>query len=165
MDNALVIPRLGSGEVILSGGRHPRLAAATHPRLGDRERIWGGNRANVVVVENRDWKLYYSHWGGGCRLLDALIGGPDLARRYVNSLRKCHKDEWTDASWVDGGASSISDLRAREVRRRAVVAVEVGGPGSDVAAGPGGAKPPVSFDLCRRQRRSAPVLAVVVASE
>ena len=36
-----------------------------------------GNRANFVIVNDQDWRLYYSHWGG-CRMLDALIGGPDL---------------------------------------------------------------------------------------
>jgi hypothetical protein len=34
-----------------------------------------GNRANFVIVKDQDWQLYYSHWGG-CRMLDALIGGP-----------------------------------------------------------------------------------------
>jgi hypothetical protein len=33
-----------------------------------------GNRANFVIV--RDQELYYSHWAG-CRMRDALIGGPD----------------------------------------------------------------------------------------
>ena len=37
-----------------------------------------GNRANFVIVKDGDWQLYYSHWAG-CRILDALIGGPDLA--------------------------------------------------------------------------------------
>jgi hypothetical protein len=43
-----------------------------------------GNRANVIVVENRDWQPYYSHCSG-CRILDALIGGPHLALRYVQT--------------------------------------------------------------------------------
>ena len=62
-----------------------------------------GNRANFVIVEDQDWQLYYSHWGG-CRMLDALIGGPALARRYAASLRRCDKDDWCDPSWADGGA-------------------------------------------------------------
>ena len=51
-----------------------------------------GNRANFVIVENQDWQLYYSHWAG-CRILDALIGGPDLALRYAQTLRLCAKSE------------------------------------------------------------------------
>jgi len=43
-----------------------------------------GNRANFVVVKDQDWQLYYSHWGG-CRMVDALIGGPELALRYAES--------------------------------------------------------------------------------
>jgi hypothetical protein len=69
-----------------------------------------GNRANIVVVENHDWQLYYSHWAG-CRMLDALIGGPDSALRYVRSLRHCAKTKWTDPLWADGGALIDLDRR------------------------------------------------------
>lgn len=69
-----------------------------------------GNRANFVVVDDQDWQLYYSHWGGG-RILDALIGGPELALRYAASLRRCEKDEWTAPSWCDGGALVDFDRR------------------------------------------------------
>jgi hypothetical protein len=69
-----------------------------------------GNRANIVIVENHDWRLYYSHWAGG-RILDALIGGPDAALRYVRSLRHCAKTEWTDPMWSDGGALIDLDRR------------------------------------------------------
>lgn len=61
-----------------------------------------GNRANFVIVRDQDWQLFYSHWGG-CRILDALIGGPELALRYSNSLRRCDKREWVDPLWADGG--------------------------------------------------------------
>ena len=71
-----------------------------------------GNRANFVIVKDQDWQLYYSHWGG-CRMLDALVGGPDLALRYAASLRRCEKDEWCDPTWVDGGA--VVDLDRHRV--------------------------------------------------
>lgn len=54
-----------------------------------------GNRTNFVIVKDQDWQLFYSHWAG-CRILDALIGGPELALRYARSLRPCAKDEWVD---------------------------------------------------------------------
>jgi hypothetical protein len=54
-----------------------------------------GNRADFVIVKDQDWQLYYSHWAG-CRMLDALIGGPDLALRYARSLRRCDSDDWVD---------------------------------------------------------------------
>ena len=69
-----------------------------------------GNRANIVIVKEQDWQLYYSHWAGG-RILDALIGGPELALRYAQSLRQCPRDQWVDASWADGGAVVDFDRR------------------------------------------------------
>lgn len=69
-----------------------------------------GNRANFVVVENQDWRLYYAHWAG-CRMLDALIGGPELALRYVDALRRCPDTEWVSAGWADGGALIDLDQR------------------------------------------------------
>ena len=71
-----------------------------------------GNRANFVIVKDQDWQLYYSHWAG-CRMLDALIGGPELALRYAASLRRCEKNEWCDPTWADGGA--VVDLDRRRV--------------------------------------------------
>lgn len=71
-----------------------------------------GNRANFVIVKNQDWRLYYSHWAG-CRMLDALIGGPELALRYAQSLRPCKKDDWVCPIWADGGA--VVDLDRRRL--------------------------------------------------
>ncbi|CCK50523.1 Conserved protein of unknown function [Mycobacterium canettii CIPT 140060008] len=71
-----------------------------------------GNRANFVIVKDRDWQLYYSHWAG-CRMLDALIAGPELALRYAQLLRPCPKDQWVDPEWADGGA--VVDLDRRRV--------------------------------------------------
>lgn len=71
-----------------------------------------GNRANFVIVKDGDWQLYYSHWAG-CRILDALIGGPDLALRYAQALRRCARDQWVDPLWADGGA--VVDLDRRRV--------------------------------------------------
>lgn len=62
-----------------------------------------GNRANLVIVEDGDWRLYYSHWAG-CRILDGLVAGPEHAVRYIRSFRECDKNGWTDPLWADGGA-------------------------------------------------------------
>ena len=62
-----------------------------------------GNRANFVVIDKADWRMYYAHWAG-CRMLDALIGGPELALRYIDALRATPKHEWVDPSLADGGA-------------------------------------------------------------
>ncbi len=45
-------------------------------------------------------------------MLDALIGGPELALRYAASLRRCDKDEWCDPTWADG---VLVDLDRRRV--------------------------------------------------
>ncbi|WP_245848632.1 hypothetical protein [Mycobacterium palustre] len=65
-----------------------------------------------MIVKDQDWQLYYSHWAG-CRILDALIGGPELALRYAQSLRRCPKDQWVDPLWADGGA--VVDLDRRRL--------------------------------------------------
>ena len=115
---------LGMSQTMLHLGSYPRpTATPAHPRLNlsdgrptlaphrraSRDRV---TRANIVIVKDGDWQLYYSHWGG-CRMLDALIGGPELALRYAASLRRCEKDEWTAPSWADGGA--VVDLDRRRV--------------------------------------------------
>jgi hypothetical protein len=69
-----------------------------------------GNRANFVIVKNQDWQLYYSHWAGG-RILDGLIGGPDFALRYAQTLRPCPKNQWVDPLWAGGGAVVELDRR------------------------------------------------------
>jgi len=43
-----------------------------------------GNRANIVLVDRDGWQLRYSHWAG-CRMLDALLAGPDMAERYIRA--------------------------------------------------------------------------------
>jgi hypothetical protein len=69
-----------------------------------------GNRANLVIVEQGDWSLHYSHWGGG-RMLDALAFGPDFALRYIKAHRLCGQGEWTSPLWADGGALVDVDQR------------------------------------------------------
>lgn len=69
-----------------------------------------GNRANLVLVDEDGWQLRYSHWAG-CRLLDALIGGPEMAKRYV--LAQDWSDFWTDELWADGGL--VLDLVQRRL--------------------------------------------------
>lgn len=76
------------------------------------EAVGMGNRANFVVVENLDWRLYYAHCTG-YRMLDALIGGPDFAVRYARSMEPRPKTEWVDAGWADGGA--VIDMGQRRL--------------------------------------------------
>lgn len=59
-----------------------------------------GNRANIVLVDQDGWQLRYAHWAG-CRMLDALLAGPELATRYI--LAQTTSEFWTDELWSDGG--------------------------------------------------------------
>lgn len=71
-----------------------------------------GNRANFVVVEKRDWRLYYAHCTG-YRMLDALVGGPDFAVRYARAMEARWETDWVDPIWADGGA--VIDLDQRRL--------------------------------------------------
>jgi hypothetical protein len=70
-----------------------------------------GNRANIVVVKDQQWQYVYSHCEG-CRMVDLMIGGPDLALQFLESLgRRRSDDSWTDPLWCDGGAVFDFDRR------------------------------------------------------
>lgn len=69
-----------------------------------------GNRANLVLVDRDGWQLRYSHWAG-CRMLDALIAGPEMAKRYI--LAQEIGTFWTDELWADGGL--VLDLVERRL--------------------------------------------------
>lgn len=69
-----------------------------------------GNRANIVLVDRDGWQLRYSHWAG-CRMLDALLAGPDMAERYIRAQQV--GKFWTDELWADGGLAL--DLAERKL--------------------------------------------------
>ena len=69
-----------------------------------------GNRANIVLVDEDGWQLRYSHWAG-CRMLDALLAGPQMATRYI--LAQKTSEFWTDELWSDGGL--VLDLVKRRL--------------------------------------------------
>ncbi|MCV7058763.1 Uncharacterised protein [Mycolicibacterium gilvum] len=70
--------------------------SAVHIRQGDIV----GNRANIVLVNESGWQLRYAHWAG-CRMLDAILAGPEMAARYI--LAQETSDFWTDELFSDGG--------------------------------------------------------------
>lgn len=69
-----------------------------------------GNRANIVLVNDDGWQLRYAHWAG-CRMLDALLAGPELAARYIRAQQT--SEFWTDELWADGGL--LLDLTAHRL--------------------------------------------------
>ncbi|BBX15531.1 hypothetical protein CRI77_20340 [Mycolicibacterium duvalii] len=60
---------------------------------------WG----DIVVVEHGDWHAYDWSWAGR-RILDMLIGGPDLALRHIASLLRSDDREFYGVSEESGGA-------------------------------------------------------------
>ena len=60
-----------------------------------------GHRANLLLVNDSDYQLYYCHWCAQS-LPAALFWGPEYAVRYVEQQRAI--DEWLDNVWAEGGA-------------------------------------------------------------
>ncbi|WP_445170354.1 hypothetical protein ACTXG7_14145 [Mycolicibacterium sp. Dal123E01] len=61
-------------------------------------------------MDRDGWQLRYAHWAG-CRLLDALIAGPAMAKSYI--LAQQDGEFWTDELWADGGL--VLDLVERRL--------------------------------------------------
>ncbi|KWX67122.1 hypothetical protein [Mycobacterium sp. NAZ190054] len=64
---------------------------------------WG----EFVVVENGDWQAYDWHWASR-RILDMLIGGPELALRHIASFRR--SDERDFYGVIPGSGGAVIDL-------------------------------------------------------
>ena len=63
-----------------------------------------GQRANLVIVKDGDWKLYYDHWCAN-RLDVELFWGPELATQFVEQRRPLEdRTDWLDDVWSKGGA-------------------------------------------------------------
>ncbi|MCC6281912.1 MAG: hypothetical protein IT262_15010 [Saprospiraceae bacterium] len=61
-----------------------------------------GQRANLILIQNdRDYKLYYSHWAANS-LDSTLFWGPVHAIHYILSQQKVEKDQWLDNNWSEG---------------------------------------------------------------
>jgi hypothetical protein len=67
-----------------------------------------GHRANLVVVRDGKWRLYYDHWCAN-RLDADLFWGPELAQRFIE---QCRDDlGWLDDVWCEGAALLDLDKR------------------------------------------------------
>ncbi|MBX7433359.1 hypothetical protein JDV09_14735 [Mycobacterium sp. Y57] len=65
------------------------------------------NWGEVIVVENGDWRAYDWHWAGR-RILDMLIGGPDLAHRHIQTF---WRSDDRDFDWIAPESSgAVIDL-------------------------------------------------------
>ena len=60
-----------------------------------------GHRANLVVLREGRWTLYYDHWCAN-RLSTELLWGPTLATAFVEQ-RTPTPGRWLDPVWAEGG--------------------------------------------------------------
>jgi hypothetical protein len=62
-----------------------------------------GQRANLIILKNNKYDLYYDHWCANS--LDAyLFWGVKSALKFFRSHEKQNDDWWLDTVWCEGGA-------------------------------------------------------------
>lgn len=62
-----------------------------------------GQRANLIVVEHKQYTLYYDHWAANS--LDSyLFWGPEPVVTYIRGHEKSGEEWWLDTIWCEGGA-------------------------------------------------------------
>ncbi|MCB0031586.1 MAG: hypothetical protein KDE28_26930 [Anaerolineales bacterium] len=61
-----------------------------------------GSRANLVIVKNRGFSLYFCHWCART-LPGALFWGPAYVRSYIEQQSEEDKEHWLDTIWAEGG--------------------------------------------------------------
>lgn len=63
-----------------------------------------GQRANLIVGNERGYDLYYTHWRANTLDSD-LFWGPSVAESFIRSQRSEREGaEWLDEVWAEGGA-------------------------------------------------------------
>ena len=60
-----------------------------------------GDRAQLVVLKNGRYDIYYDHWGS-VRLPGYLFWGPKTALDYFKRNERI--EEWLDDIWAEGAA-------------------------------------------------------------
>jgi hypothetical protein len=61
-----------------------------------------GHRANLILVENDDYQLFYCHW---CALSipQEVFWGPRFALGFMRQQNAVNKNDWLDDVWAEGG--------------------------------------------------------------
>lgn len=62
-----------------------------------------GQRANLILVEGREYQLFYSHWCANTLPRD-LFWGPEHALAFIRIQRAVDDSGWLDEVWAEGGA-------------------------------------------------------------
>lgn len=63
-----------------------------------------GQRANLILVENGSYRLFYDHWCANTMERD-LFWGPQHAREFILAHKECEINDqnWLDEKWAEGG--------------------------------------------------------------
>jgi hypothetical protein len=67
-----------------------------------------GQRANLILLQNRQYRIYYTHWRANTLDRD-LFWGPDHATLFARVQKPT--DDWLDEVWAEGGAVIDHDAR------------------------------------------------------
>lgn len=73
-----------------------------------------GHRANLIVVDEKEYHLYYCHWCANTIPRD-VFWGSEWALAFIASQKEVPKDErgWLDDVWAEGGV--LVDLQAKHL--------------------------------------------------
>jgi hypothetical protein len=61
-----------------------------------------GHRANLILVQNNQHRLFYCHWCSNTLTSD-LFWGPEYAVPFIERQRPIDEDGWLDEVWAEGG--------------------------------------------------------------
>lgn len=61
-----------------------------------------GHRANLILVTESSYELYYSHWS--LSLPVDMFWGSEHAINYIKKLERRENNRWLDEVWAEGGA-------------------------------------------------------------
>jgi hypothetical protein len=71
-----------------------------------------GQRANLIIIRNTSYELYYSHWCANTLPKD-LFWGTQYAIKFIEMQTKVDESGWLDDVWAEGGA--ILDLDKKKI--------------------------------------------------
>jgi hypothetical protein len=69
-----------------------------------------GQRANLIIIEDGEYRLRYDHWVAN-RLDDVLFWGADYALSYFEAQEGVGTDGWLDDVWAEGGVALDLDKK------------------------------------------------------
>ncbi len=61
-----------------------------------------GQRANLVLADEKDYQLFYCHWCANS-LTQSVFWGPQTTIAFIQQQRSVPKTEWLDDVWAEGG--------------------------------------------------------------